>query len=271
MGFLGFSPPQGMIATRVASGAPIGGLSSGLVAYGDSAGAITSEAAFAYNATTNTLTLTETAGVKTIAFSHDGTNGLIAVSSGSLRTTAKIIGGQLVNGSANCEISDAYGTLAGLYCNSTAAVQWFSGALNTTMDLALQRNAASIMSVAGINGGRSLIGQATTTVNLSGATSVATNLVPAKVQVIGVICKVTTTITGASGFQVGDGTDADRWGDITGTATSVTTTYADYTADPRLAWSASAQSITLTAKTSNFTGGVLRVTVLYLADAALTS
>lgn len=107
------------------------------------------------------------------------------------------------------------------------------------------------------------IKQITEQVTLSGATTATTNMIPAGATVEGVAVTTTTTITGASGFQVGDGSDADRYGDKTGTAVGTNTDSADYTADPRW-WTAAARAITLTAKTSNFTGGVVQVTVFYV-------
>ena len=102
----------------------------------------------------------------------------------------------------------------------------------------------------------------TESLTLSGATTATTNIIPAGATVINVATTTTTTITGASGYQVGDGSDADRWGDITGTAVGTASGSADGTADPRW-WSTAARAITLTAKTSNFTGGVVQVTVYY--------
>lgn len=103
---------------------------------------------------------------------------------------------------------------------------------------------------------------ATEAVTLSGATSATTNIIPAGATVEGIATTTTTTITGASGYQVGDGSDADRYGDITGTAVGTASGSTSYTADPRW-WTAAARAVTLTAKTSNFTGGVVQVTVFY--------
>ncbi len=103
-------------------------------------------------------------------------------------------------------------------------------------------------------------------VTLSGATTATTNIIPAGATVESVATTTTTTITGATGYQVGDGSDADRWGDKTGTAIGTNTGSTDYTADPRW-WTAAARAVTLTAKTSNFTGGVVQVTVFYWSAA----
>lgn len=114
-------------------------------------------------------------------------------------------------------------------------------------------------------GGRNAYGQIQTALSaltLSGATTTASNLVPAGATLIGVATTTTTTITGATGYTVGDGSDADRFGDITGTAVGTHSNNTNATADPT-GWASAARSIVLTAKTSNFTGGVVQVVVAY--------
>lgn len=104
----------------------------------------------------------------------------------------------------------------------------------------------------------------TEAVTLSGATSATSGtFIPVGCFVIGVATSTTTVITGASGYQVGDGTTAARWGDITGTAVGTNSNNTNSTANPT-GYFAAAQAVTLTAKTSNFTGGVVQVTVFYL-------
>jgi hypothetical protein len=103
---------------------------------------------------------------------------------------------------------------------------------------------------------------ATEAVTLSGASTATTNIIPAGATVEGIATTTTTTITGASGYTVGDGADVDRYGDITGTAVGTNSGSTNYTADPRW-WTNAARAVTLTAKTSNFTGGVVQVSVFY--------
>lgn len=126
-------------------------------------------------------------------------------------------------------------------------------------------SAASFTTGGYSSGARSTSGamqSVTAAVTLSGATTATSNIIPAGASVVGVATTTTTTITGATGYQVGDGTTATRYGDITGTAIGTASGSANYTADPY--WFAtSARAITLTAKTSNFTGGVVQVTVFY--------
>jgi hypothetical protein len=108
----------------------------------------------------------------------------------------------------------------------------------------------------------------TTLSALSGA-SVATTgtFIPDGAVVVGVTTRVSTLLTGADGYQVGDGTDADRWGDITGTAIGTTSDNRDWTAGTIECFTAGGE-ITLTAKTANFTAGAIEICVFYLAGQA---
>lgn len=108
---------------------------------------------------------------------------------------------------------------------------------------------------------------ATTTLNsVSGATVTATNLIPAKARLDGVNTKVTIALGtggGTTGYQVGDGSDADRWGNVTGTATTTDTDGSDATADPGGYFNA-ANNVVLTANGGNFNGtGSIRVDAFY--------
>jgi len=112
------------------------------------------------------------------------------------------------------------------------------------------------------NGAKITMKTATASVTCSGATSTATSLIPAKAILIGVAVRVTTAITGATTFTIGDGSDADRWGTGIAIAVDTVTSESDATADPS-GWSATALSVVLTATGSNFTAGVVRVTAFY--------
>lgn len=94
-----------------------------------------------------------------------------------------------------------------------------------------------------------------TSVTISGA-------FPAGSTFVGVTTAVTTALTGVSGYGVGDGTDADRWGLKVATAVGTTTGSADYT-DGTIEAFTSATDVVLTRNTGAFTGGVIRVTVFY--------
>lgn len=107
----------------------------------------------------------------------------------------------------------------------------------------------------------------TTLSNVSGASVTATGLIPDGAVVVGVTTKVTTalgTSNGTTGYQVGDGTDADRWGAITGTAAGTSSDNRDWTATTVQAFT-SAQDVVITATGGNFNGtGAIVVSVQYL-------
>ena len=103
---------------------------------------------------------------------------------------------------------------------------------------------------------------------LSGASATTTGtFIPDGAVVVGVTTRVATALTGAAGYTIGDGTDADRWGDITGTAIGTTSDNRDWTAGTVECFTAGG-NITLTAKTSNFTAGAIEVCAFYLAGEA---
>jgi hypothetical protein len=103
---------------------------------------------------------------------------------------------------------------------------------------------------------------------LSGASVTTTGtFIPDGAVVVGVTTRVGTALTGATGYTIGDGTDADRWGDITGTAIGTTSDNRDWTAGTIECFTAGGE-VTLTAKTSNFTAGAIEICVFYLAGQA---
>jgi hypothetical protein len=103
---------------------------------------------------------------------------------------------------------------------------------------------------------------------LSGASATTTGtFIPDGAVVVGVTTRVTTLLAGATGYTIGDGTDADRWGDITGTAVGTTSDNINWTAGTIECFTAGG-NITLTAKTANFTAGAIEISVFYLAGEA---
>lgn len=105
---------------------------------------------------------------------------------------------------------------------------------------------------------------------LSGATATATNLIPAGTLVLGVTVRVTTLIEGATSFDIGDGSDVDRWGASIAVAANTTTSIADFTIASPIYYAA-ATSVVLTANGSNFTAGAVRVILHCLRVTAPTS
>jgi len=105
---------------------------------------------------------------------------------------------------------------------------------------------------------------------LSGATATTSGLVPAGSVLMAVTAYVTTLITGATSFEVGDGTDVNRFGGTIAVAAGTKVTTTDATADPT-GWASGAQEVTLTANGSNFTAGAVRVIAYYKTFTAPTS
>ena len=103
---------------------------------------------------------------------------------------------------------------------------------------------------------------------LSGA-SVATTggFIPDGAVLVGLTTRVSTAITGATGYDIGDGSDADRWGANIGVALATTSDNINWTATTIQCFTA-AQEVTLTAVGSNFTGGAVVIVAHYLAGEA---
>ena len=98
--------------------------------------------------------------------------------------------------------------------------------------------------------------------------SVATGAItPAGSLIIGVTVRVQTAITGATGFKVGDGTDADRWAANVGTAVGSTNSVANFT-DLYPRYATGTLNVWLTANGSAFTAGEVKVLAYYIYLAA---
>ena len=106
----------------------------------------------------------------------------------------------------------------------------------------------------------------------AGASVTTTISIPKYTHLIGVTTRVTTAIgesNGTTGYQVGDGTDPDLWGAITGVALGTTSDRTNFTAVDALGPDGSDRTITLTAVGGNFDGtGVIEVCAFYLAAEA---
>lgn len=106
----------------------------------------------------------------------------------------------------------------------------------------------------------------------SGASVTTTISIPKYTHLIGVTTRVTTALgetNGTTGYTVGDGTDPDLWGAVTGVAGGTTTDRRDFTAVDALGPDGSDRTITLTATGGNFDGtGVIEVCAFYLAAEA---
>ena len=159
---------------------------------------------------------------------------------------------------------------AALTINSTSAALTLGTVTSGSVLLSPVSNSVDFLGDNGfINGVKSVSTELT---GLSGATATASSLIPAGALVLGVSVRVTTTITTATSFDVGDGTDVDRWGATIGVSAATTTTGTDFT-DNTVAWQTSAAGdVVLTANGGSFDGtGAVRILVSYMSLTAPTS
>lgn len=198
--------------------------------------------------------------------------------------------GHYVNNAANTESLAALLT-SGVAVASGKTIGFSSGATDVTpLDVILARDAANTHAWRnGTNAQKSNLyarytsatdyaragvqWAVTTLAAVSGASVTATNLIPAKARMTGgVISKVTVALGatgGTTGYAVGTAGDPNLWGDVVGTATTVSSAQADATADPVLTWSASAQDVIVTAAGGNFDGtGSIYLAVPYIMSEA---
>jgi hypothetical protein len=103
---------------------------------------------------------------------------------------------------------------------------------------------------------------------LSGASYTTTIAIPAYANLIGVTTRVTTEVTGATTYDVGDGSDVDLWGAAIGVALGSQSRTANFTAVAAVGAAATSRTVTLTANGSNFTGGVIEICLHYLTTEA---
>jgi hypothetical protein len=93
--------------------------------------------------------------------------------------------------------------------------------------------------------------------SVSGASVTTTGtLIPAGALVLGVTTDVEVALgtgNGTTGYEVGDGSDVDRWGSITGTATTTFSDDGDFTVGTVDRFTAGGE-VTLTALGGNFDG-----------------
>ena len=97
----------------------------------------------------------------------------------------------------------------------------------------------------------------------SGSSVFAAGLIPAGSFVIGITVLVTSTVGGPASFDVGDGTDVDRWGASISGAASTTTDITDFTTSS-LTTFPFANDVRLTSTGVDFTSGSVRITVHYM-------
>jgi hypothetical protein len=170
------------------------------------------------------------------------------------------------------------------FANNTT-IAWTSGDGNGIVDLALVRDAASTLALRSgtIAQEQRVYGSYTSGTNfqrmsiktlressgaLSGASYVTTIAIPAYANLIGVTTRVTTAVTGATTYDVGDGSDVDLWGAAIAVALGSQSRTADFTAVAAVGAAATSRTVTLTANGSNFTGGIVEICLHYLTTEA---
>jgi hypothetical protein len=104
-----------------------------------------------------------------------------------------------------------------------------------------------------------------TTAALSGANQTLTGAIPAGAVDVRIQARVTTLITGASGFQIGVSGDLTRYADITGVSAGTLAQPVNHAASAftNTGSYSAATDLVITAKTSNFTAGVIRLAISY--------
>src|SRR5262249_31078377 len=125
--------------------------------------------------------------------------------------------------------------------------------------------------LSGVNGSQQLTGQLTenVTLNTGGTTTDSTIQLPANSVILSVTARITTTITTATDWKLGDATIGDRFSDANATLTAGTTTVginqwkADRTTAGQGAFQQSAASVRITT-TGTPGAGAIRVTIHYL-------
>lgn len=114
----------------------------------------------------------------------------------------------------------------------------------------------------------------TNTTDEGAGTSTISSVIPAGAVVLGVTCRVDSTISGAgaSTFSLGDGTDADLYGTGIAFAAGTTIDETDYTASPLTqAWSASSGDLIMTANAGQFDAGSITCCSHYFVTSAPAS
>ena len=105
---------------------------------------------------------------------------------------------------------------------------------------------------------------------LSGASVTLSSAIPAGCVVVGVSGIVTTAITGATGFEVGISGDTTRYGNMFAVAQGTTIAAVTNSSATGPINYPSFTNLVVTAKTSNFTGGALRLAIHYINFTNLT-
>ena len=113
--------------------------------------------------------------------------------------------------------------------------------------------------------------RATTTLSTpSGTVATASNFIPDGALLLGITARVITAVTGPAGFDIGDGTTVDRWGNSIAVALGTTSRPVDYI-DGTVEIFTAANDVVITTDGVDFTGGSIRLTAHYITLTAPTS
>jgi hypothetical protein len=235
--------------------------------YNDSNGSAANKVDFSVDASGNLTTAPTTNHFTTFSVSggqayFDNTTGTAQI---NLRSNTS---GTTRTGSVGIDTSGSYvfrQSAGSMFFDFVNAVNFRDGSFN----MCARINTTSIAPFTANNAELRVAQVAALQSAMTGATVTATNLIPVGF-LIGITVRVTTLITGATTFDIGDGVDVDRWGAAIAVAAGTVTTIASYTANGFGQFGA-VNNVVLTANGANFTAGAVRITAHYINPVAATS
>jgi hypothetical protein len=210
---------------------------------------------------------------RAIAFQTDGTTRWTIVSGGDLESAANGVKARSVNvgvfGAGDLSINSNSAAIRLGVLDDTNLQREAAGVLAQRSATQAQENRVYGTYTSPTNYQRLTIKTKAVTLSALSGASVATTggFIPDGAVLVGLTTRVSTAITGATGYDIGDGSDADRWGANVGIALNTSSDNTNWTAGTIECFTA-AQEVTLTAVGSNFTGGAVVIVAHYLAGEA---
>lgn len=175
------------------------------------------------------------------------------------------------SGAVGLRLATAIGTkavfnnckLPHLVQSGTVGTIEFNNSIVTSMPSALTASGNPING-SSLNGAGMTLRMKETVLTLSGASVTWTNAIPLGAVVMGCVSIIQSGIAGATGYLLGIGTDTARWANVNNTSPGLATTPNNYGAAGLVPQIYTATTnIVVTAKTSNFTGGSLKIVLFY--------
>jgi len=191
----------------------------------------------------------------TVAFRDFVSSGAVGIS------VATAVGTRVVLENSKLPALVSGGTVGSVELNNST-VTTFPATFTTT---------GSPLNGSTVNGAGMTLRYKETTLTLSGASTSWASTIPSGAVVMGCVSRIQTDITGATGYLLGVAADTSRWANTNNLTAGLTTTPTNYGAAglaPQIYQSAT--SIVVTAKTSNFTGGTLKVGLFYFDTTGAT-